>query len=58
MQEDEGNEEREGEVDGEQQTRTTLTTEKRHYEQTSSGFSRVFSCCSRECSHASGLRPH
>ena len=55
MQEDKGNEEREGEVDGEQQTRTTPTTEKRHYEQTSSGHSRVFSCCSRECSHASGF---
>ena len=41
-----------------QQTRTTLTTKKRHYKQTSSGHSRVFSCCSRECSHASGLRPH
>ena len=25
---------------------------------TNKGHSRVFSCCSRECSHASGLRPH
>ena len=34
-----------------QQTMTTPTTKNRHYEQTSSGHSRVFSCCSRECSH-------
>ena len=41
-----------------QQTRTTQTTEKKHYRQSSSGHSRFFSCCSREFLHASGLRPH
>ena len=41
-----------------QLTKKTVTTEKRHYRQTSSGHSRVFGCCSRECSHASSLRPH
>ena len=35
----------------------TRTTEKRHHRQTRSGHSRAFSCCSRECSHASCLRP-
>ena len=36
------------------QTRTIL---KRHYRRTNKGHSRVFSWCTRACSHASGLRP-
>ena len=40
-----------------QQTTATLNTNNIHYK-TSSGHSRVFSCCSGGCSHASGLRTH
>ena len=40
------------------QTRTTVTTKKRQStKQTNTGHSRIFSCCTRACSHASGLRP-